>query len=308
MSEGKRKLVLQANGISAYHGHIKRKMVTIVLLIIATAGLMVLSLNAGAADLTFSQLIQILLGQGDARSSLVVWNIRLPRVLAALIAGAGLSVAGCVMQNILKNPLASPSTLGISSAAAFGANVAIIVLGAGTILHTAGDAVAISNPYLVTICAFLSALAATLIIMGLSGLRGFSPYSVVLAGVALGAVFTAGTTVIQYFGPDIKVAAAVFWTFGDLGRASWYEVGIMSIIVVSAIVYFYFKRWDYNALASGEETAKSLGVNTKPTRFVGLLVSSLITAVAVSFLGMIGFIGLLGPHMMRRILGKITAF
>ena len=121
-------------------------------------------------------------------------------------------------------------------------------------------------------------------------------------------MFTAGTTILQYFGTDIKVAAAVFWTFGDLGRASWKEVAILAVIVGCSVVYFFFKRWDYNALANGEETAKSLGVNTERTRFWGLLAASLITAVAVSFLGMIGYIGLVGPQIMRRILGADHRF
>lgn len=164
---------LSAAGKSAqtgvYQQYTGRKKAVFLLLALLTAVLAVVAINAGAAKLNPYQVLMTILGKGTGFSSVVIWNIRLPRVLAGIVAGAGLSVAGCVMQNNLRNPLASPSTLGISSAAAFGANVAIIVLGAGSI-----------------------------------------------------------QILIQYFAQDVQVAAVVFWTFGDLGRASWQEVGIMA--------------------------------------------------------------------------------
>jgi len=207
------------------------------------------------------------------------------------------------MQNNLRNPLASPSTLGIASAAAFGANMAIIVFGAGSIQSTSSDAVIISNPYMVTVSAFAWSMVATLIILMLAKLRSFSPEAMILAGVALSSLFSAGTILVQYFAQDVQVAAVVFWTFGDLGRASWREVMIMAILIGLAMAYFLSRRWDYNALDSGEETAKGLGVNVERVRLGGMFISSLLTAAAVSFLGIIGFIGLVGPQIMRRIIG-----
>jgi FecCD transport family. len=212
------------------------------------------------------------------------------------------------MQNNLRNPLASPSTLGISNAAAFGANIAIIVFGAGSIQSSNTDAVIINNPYAVTASAFMWAMVGTLVIILLARLRGFSPEAMVLAGVAIGSLFSAGTILIQYFAQDVQVAAMVFWTFGDLGRASWKEVGIMAFLVIISIVYFMFKRWDYNVLDTGEETAKGLGVNVDRVRLEGMFVASLITAVTVSFLGIIGFIGLVGPQIIRRIIGADHRF
>lgn len=244
-----------------------------------------------------------MIGQGTDISSVVIWRIRMPRVLAAVIAGAGLSVAGCIMQNNLRNPLASPSTLGISNAAAFGANVAIVIFGAGSVRSSSADAVMIENPYIVTTTAFVAALVATFIILLLANMRGFSPESIVLAGVALGSLFSAGTILIQYFAEDVQVAAAVFWTFGDLGRASWNEVWIMAVVVGCAFIYFMFRRWDYNTLAGGEDSAASLGVNVEKIRLGGMLVASIITAVVVSFLGIIGFVGLIAPQISRRIIG-----
>lgn len=295
-------------GLEAYRTHIRRKQMTLLVSSLLVVLFILISVNAGAANLNPLKVFQTLIGISDEKAAIVIWRIRMPRVVAAVVAGAGLSVAGCVMQNNLRNPLASPSTLGIASAATFGANLAIIVFGAGTAMSTMGDAVSINNPYIVTISAFACSMSATLVILGLAKLRSFSPEAIILAGVAISSIFGAGTTLIQYFAPDVKIAAAVFWTFGDLGRVSWDEVKILSAVVIAAIIYFSFKRWDYNALANGEETAKSLGVNTNRIRFWGLLVSSLITAVSVSFLGMIGFIGLIGPQIMIRIVGADYRF
>ena len=304
----KKELIQQTNGIESYRKHTKRKWVILTALILSVFILSVLSVNAGAAQLNPIEVLKSIFGYGTQLSSIVIWRIRMPRVVTAIIAGAGLSVAGCVMQNNLRNPLASPSTLGISNAAAFGANVAIILFGAGSIQSSSADTVIINNPYIVTICAFVCAMGATLLIVGLARLRGFTPESIVLAGVALSSLFTAGTTIIQYFAQDVQIAAAVFWTFGDLGRTSWSEVLILSVVVLVAIAYFVFRRWDYNALDNGEECAKSLGVNTQRIRMGGMLISSMITAVAVSFLGIIGFIGLIGPQIMRRIIGPDHRF
>jgi iron complex transport system permease protein len=265
--------------------------------------LAVIAINAGAADTHPLQVMRALLGLESGTSNVVIWNIRLPRIVAGIVAGVGLAVAGCVMQTCLRNPLASPFTLGISNAAAFGANLAIVFLGAGTLHSNTHDAVFIANPYTVTVSAFVFSMVAMSLILLLARLRGFSPESVVLAGVAFGSLFAAGSTLVQYFAEDVQVAAMVFWTFGDLGRVSWQEVGILTALTAAALVYFLLHRWNYNALESGEDAAKGLGVHVEQIRFRTMLAASLITAVAVAFMGIIGFIGLIAPQMMRRILG-----
>lgn len=287
----------------SYLKYTGRKTAVIISLALLTVVLGIFAICAGSAELTPAQVVMTLLGKGSESSEIVIWNIRLPRVIAAIVAGAGLAVAGCVMQNILRNPLASPFTLGISQGAAFGAALAIVVLGAGSMHSRSADAVIITSPYIVTISAFIFSMAATLVILFLASRVGVTPEAMVLAGVALGSLFAAATTIIQFFAHDVQVAAIVFWTFGDLGRASWREVNIMLILFILALLYFMLHRWDYNALDSGEETAKGLGVDVEKLRLGGMLISSLITSVAVAFLGIIGFIGLVAPHMMRRIIG-----
>jgi len=301
----KQGLELEKNldGIDVYKRYTGRKFIIALVLVFMVFVLSLIAINAGSANLNPYEILKSIMGKGTDVSNVVIWRIRLPRILGAIIVGAGLSVAGCVMQNNLRNPLASPSTLGITNAAAFGANIAIIILGAGSIQSSSADAVIINNPYIVTISAFICSIAAMLIILMLAKLGGFLPESIILAGVALGSLFSAGTILIQYFANDVEVAAAVFWTFGDLGRISWKEVFIMTIVISLSLIYFMFRRWDYNTLDSGEESAKSLGVNVERVRLGGMLVSSIITAVAVSFLGIIGFIGLISPQIVKRIIG-----
>ena len=251
-----------------------------------------------------------LFGMGTERTSLVVWNLRMPRILTAIVGGFGLGMAGCAFQAVLRNPLASPSTLGISQGAAFGASVAIILLGAGTATSgaVAADIVSINNPYVVTLCAFIGSMLSTLLVLGLSRFRQITPESMILAGVALSALFGGATTLIQYFASDVQIAAVVFWTFGDLGRTIYPEIAILTAIVVLSSAYFIVNSWNYNAMESGEASAMGLGVNANTVRLVTMAVGSLVTAVVVSLVGIISFVGLIAPHIMRRFLGGDNRF
>jgi iron complex transport system permease protein len=259
------------------------------------------SLSIGGYQLSLGQIYQALIGYGEGAAGLIIWNIRLPRILAAIIAGISLAVSGAVMQCTLRNPLVSPYTIGISHGAMFGAAFAIILFGIGGAEST--GKIFINSPYLVTVFAFLGSLVAVLVILLLAKLRNFAPEAIILAGVAMSSLFSAGTMVMQYFANDLQLAAMVYWTFGDLSRPLWLEVGIMAILMTLSVAYFIYKRWDYNALESGEESAKSLGVNTEKTRLLGLLVASLLVSVNVAFLGIIGFVGLICPHLVRILIG-----
>ncbi|MGM0404587.1 MAG: FecCD family ABC transporter permease, partial [Thermoplasmatota archaeon] len=197
----------------------------------------------------------------------------------------------------------SPFTLGISHAAAFGAAFSIIVLGAGTTQSKTADAVVLSNPYLVTISAFVWSLVATFIILLLSRYKNASPATMILTGVALGSLFTAGYTALQYFADDVELASIVFWTFGDVARAKWIDLGLILMAVIPATVYFLRKSWDYEVLDSGDESAKALGIDVEKLRFFGMLISCFVTALIISFVGIIGFVGLVVPHMVRRVIG-----
>lgn len=223
-------------------------------------------------------------------------------MIAAILAGMGLAVAGAVMQSILMNPLGSPYTLGISHSAGFGAAFAFVVLGVGT------NPALQSIPYLVSICAFGFSLIAVAIIILLAKYRGASPETMILSGVALGSLFTAGLAALKYFAEDLQLSAIVFWMFGDLSRVSWNELSIMSIVVLPSAIFFLYNIWNYKALVNGDATAKSLGVDVERVRITSLFVASLVTALIVSFTGIIGFIGLVVPHIIRKTIGGDNRF
>jgi iron complex transport system permease protein len=290
-----------AGASSAYREYTRRKLVLIASVAAGTLILAVLAIALGSAGLSFVDVLETLVGRGDPRSAQIVIHMRLLRVLTATIAGAGLALAGCIMQNVLQNSLASDYTLGISQGAAFGAAVAILALGAGA--TTSHDALLAIGPYLVTLSAFTGAMLVTSSILLLARYRGMTPEAMVLAGVALGSLFSAGTVLAQYFASDVQIASIVFWTFGDIGRASWEDLGIIAAVTLSNTLYFMVTRWDYNVLCAGEESARTLGVDVEKTRMTGMLLASLMTATAVSFLGIIAFVGLVAPHLMRRAIG-----
>jgi iron complex transport system permease protein len=266
--------------------------------------MLIYSISVGAVTIPPYEVLQTITGHSvSTKWNLIIWNIRLPQALAAIVAGAGLSIAGVAMQSILRNPIASPFTLGISNAGAFGAAVSVVLLGTGKVQSTVADAVIINNPYLTTTVALFFCLLATGVILLISSIRGASPEVMVLAGVALSSLFTAGTAFLQYFADDTQLAAVVFWTFGDVGRVNWSELEIMTGVVLLAIIFFIANSWNYNAIDAGDETAKGLGVNVERIRLIGMVVAALVSAVIVSFLGVIGFIGLVCPHMVRRVIG-----
>ncbi len=261
----------------------------------------VIAAQNGPIDIPFVDVIRDIFTLNTSGTGGVIWNIRMVRIIGALLAGAGLAVAGVVMQCILRNPLASPFTLGISSAAAFGASFAIIFLGAGSSMTSM---VSINNPYITTICAFLFSLLATGAILLLTKITRVSAETMILAGVAISVMFSAGLSFMQYIATDSQLGNIVAWTFGDLGKATWSWNTLILLVLLPVVLYFFYKRWDYNALDAGEDTAKGLGVNTERERIIGMVLSSVLSAVIVSFFGIIAFIGLLGPHIARMIIGS----
>lgn len=288
-----------------------RKNAAAVMVLLAVVALMsFVCLFVGSSRMTAAECLAALLRRSDAASIRILWNIRIPRVLAAIIAGAGLSVSGLIMQTNLNNPMASPSTLGVSNAAVFGANLSIIAFAGGYLStgnNLSGYAVG-ANPYATSAMAFLFSALSILLILGLCRLRSFSPNVVVLSGLAIGSVWTAATTILQFYATDVGISAAVIWNFGDLGRATYKTDLIMLAVVAVGLLVFTLLSWRYNALLSGDTAARSMGIHVDRLRFVSLLLASVITAVCVSFLGVIGFVGIICPHVTKKILGQDHRF
>lgn len=267
-----------------------------------------LALTAGSYQVPLPELLKAVFGKAEqVNINTVIYNLRLPRILTAMLGGAGLGIVGCVLQAILRNPLASASTLGISQGASFGAAFAIIVLGAG-VQGSAVAAVKLTNPLLISFCAFLGSIAVSFLILGLSRFRKIAPEGMILAGVALSSMLGGATILLQFFADEVQLASVVFWSFGDLGRTGWREVGIIAAVSAAAALYFGFNRWEYNAMEAGEQTAISLGVPVEKRRIVNMLVCSVAAAVIVSYVGIINFIGLVAPHIARRLLGNNHVF
>ncbi|MFO7621160.1 MAG: iron chelate uptake ABC transporter family permease subunit, partial [Bacteroidales bacterium] len=165
----------------------------------------------GPSDINLKDLLEFISGNGSETNKHIILNLRLPRIFAAILSGIALSVSGVVMQSILRNPLGSPFTLGISNAAAFGAAFAIILFGAGNTYSSSSDAVVIDNPFLITISAFLWSLMASFLILLVARRRGATPENMILTGIIASSLFTALTTGLQYIADDIQLAAIVFW-------------------------------------------------------------------------------------------------
>ncbi len=292
-----------------YARFLRRKWLVLAVLAALLAALALLTLTTGSSGLTPGQVLATFLGRGTDQWEAIVFRVRLPRAAAAAAVGAALALSGCVMQSVLHNPLASASTLGVSQGAAFGAAAAIIVLDAGVQnAANAGTSVTISSPATVTVCAFAGGLATTAFVLALSRLRGVAPATMILAGVALSSLFTGGTTLLQYFADDVQVATVVYWTFGDLGRPGWGEIGLIAACTAAALVFFLWNRWSYNALESGGTTARSLGVNVERLSNLSMALCTLIASMSVAFVGVISFVGLIAPHLVRRFTGNDYRF
>ncbi|WP_299981509.1 iron ABC transporter permease [Desulfobacula sp.] len=292
-----------------YSRYIKKKNFFIFLVFIALIFIIITSISLGSVRIGFFEVIKTLFKNSSSRQfELIIWNIRLPQTLTAIVAGAGLASAGTVMQSVLRNPLASPFTLGIAHAAAFGAAFSVMILGTGVMASSLNDALSISNPVVTLLFAFFFSMATACVITYISKIRGSSPEIMVLTGIALGSLFMAGTMLLQFFADDVQLAAMVFWTFGDVARADWEDFWFLFWVTLCLLIYFLANTKNYNAMDMGDETAKGLGVKVETVRLSAMMAASLVTSVIISFVGIISFIGLVAPHIVRRVIGDDQRF
>lgn len=234
-----------------------------------------------------------------ASQQAIVWQVRMPHALMAILVGAALSLAGAEMQTILNNPLASPFTLGVSSAASFGASLAI-VLGVGFPL--------IGGDWLVPVNAFIFAFGSVLLLQGMARLRGAGMETIVLFGIALVFAFNALIALVQFVSSQEALQQLVFWTMGSLSRATWESVAVLAVVVAALAPFSLRAASAMTALRLGEDRAQSFGVDVQRLRFFSMLRVSLLAGASVAFVGAIGFIGLVGPHIARLMLGEDHRF
>lgn len=278
--------------LSDYRKNELRSISFLVLLTVFLLLSILLSLRAGSYNTPVTELIKGIFGKSaDKKINLVVQNNRMPRICTAIIAGAGLGLSGCILQAILHNPLASASTLGVSQGATFGAAFAIVVMN-------------MTGAIGISIYSFLGSIAVAIVILGLSRFKQVSAEGIVLAGVAISSMLSGATTLIQYFANEIQLTSLVFWTFGDLGSTGWEDLRPMGIMVLILLVYCFAHRWDYNALLNGEETAVSLGIHVQRLTLTNMVLCCLTCSIIVSNVGLINFIGLVAPHIVRMVVGN----
>jgi iron complex transport system permease protein len=258
-------------------------------------------LALGPARYGLGQVITALLTP-DAVSEpvrVILWEIRMPVALMALVVGASLSIAGAQMQTILSNPLASPFTLGISAGASFGAALALAF--GVSLVPAAVD-------YIIPINAFVMAMLTAGAIHLLSMRRGVTIETIVLLGIAMVFIFNSLMALIQFFASQQAVSAVVFWTMGSLTKATWSKLWIAVGVLALILPLLARHGWALTAMRMGDAKAESLGVNPRALRLEVLVLVSLLAAISVAFVGTIGFIGLVGPHIARMLLGEDQRF
>ena len=285
-----------ADGQKGYHAMTKKKRLVLFLLLMGTAAGFLLNLIAGSSDIGLREAVTVLTGGSvDPTADTVIRSIRLPMAVMAVLAGVAFAVGGCEMQTILGNPMASPYTLGISAAAAFGA-------AAGIVLEV--NTAFLPPNLVVTANAFGFALLAAFLIYRFAAWQKSSRNTIILFGIALNFIFNALTTFLQYIADENKLQSLVFWTFGSLAKASWDKVLLLSAITFLSLLFLSRRAWQLTALVLQDARALSLGVNVPRLRRQVVILISLLTATTVSFVGTIGFLGLAAPHLARGLVGE----
>lgn len=286
------------NASSEYRRSIVIKIGFIITCIFVAVVVMGISLTIGDYEIGFLETYGIIWDHitgniQDVTKDSVICDLRMPRIITGVLTGAALAVAGATMQTTLKNPLADPYTTGISSGASFGATLAIC-LGVSFV----------GGGYVVVVNAFIFSLIPTAVIMVVSKMRGASPTTMVMAGIAVMYIFNAFTTVVKLFASPESLSSLFQWSVGSINGTRWDDVYVMIPFVIVGTIIIQILSRQLNVLISGDESAKTLGVDADRLRMISILVVALMTAAVVSFTGLIGFIGLVCPHVVRMFIGS----
>ena len=252
-----------------------------------------LSLTKGSSVITMEQIVELLLHPGEDPQSQIIWNIRMPRTIVGALVGINLSLSGAILQAIMRNPLADPHIIGISSGAGL-AGVVIMILFPPL-------------EYLITPVAFVGAMLAAICIYILAWKNGIKPVRIILAGVAVSAFLSAGISGLMIFYSD-RVHGALMWMVGGLAARSWPHVNIILPYAIIGLVLALASASYLNILQLGDEMARGLGVNVEVTRIIMTAIAALLAASAVSVVGLLGFVGLVVPHAARLLIGSDYRF
>ncbi len=293
---------LDDSSVKVHYRYILRRRIVMMVFIVLIIGVsLVLDFTIGPSGLSLSSLWQTLVSPEsvDAGTRVIVWDIRLPYALMAVVIGLSLGLAGAEMQTILNNPLASPSTLGVAQAAAFGAALAI-VSGIGI--------PGVPDQWFISANAFIFALLAALVLDTITRLTRVATSGVVLFGIALVFTFEALVSMMQFIATEDTLQGLVLWTMGSLARATWIKLGVMLLVFTAVFPISMMNSWRLTALRLGEDRAISFGINVHRLRLGTLLRISILAALAVAFVGPIAFVGLIAPHIARMMFGEDHRF
>jgi iron complex transport system permease protein len=274
-----------------------RRVIILGLALLTLAMLMLVDLLTGPSGMSLSDLSQAFLAgpAGEDRTAAVIlWQIRMPQTLMGIVVGACLGIAGLQMQTILANPLASPFTLGFSASAGFGAALAIMY----------GGWVPLPSYIIIPISAFLMTLLACGIIYGIAIWRGATPEMLVLSGITVLFFFQSLQSLLQFMASPEVLQQIVFWLFGTLLKANWTSVSVSAFILVVCLPFVMHDVWNLTAMRLGDANAASLGLNLDAMRQRSFIIVALLTSAAVCFVGTIGFVGLIAPHVSRAVIGE----
>ncbi len=279
--------------------------IQLLFLFVCLCGIIVVSTGMGYIKLPFTDVVKIIIAKISGHSAMlreldelfpvIVMDVRLPRILTAAIVGGGLAVSGAVFQAILLNPLADPYTLGVSAGAAFGASLALLFN------------ITILGVYTIPAFAFMGSVCTLAFVIALSSDRvsldgGLSSGNLILSGIIVAAILSAGLSFLKYIA-DEQVAIIIFWLMGSFASKTWTDVTLTLLFVCGGFSVSLFFARDMNLMSLGDRSAASLGVDTRKVTLILLVTASLVAAVCVSVSGIIGFVGLLVPHMMRSLTG-----
>lgn len=287
--------------LQRYRALVRRRYLLLGIATILLIGSFLLDLITGPSGLPLSELLRVLRSPGDGTDpvAVIVWELRLPSAVMAILVGAAITLAGTEMQTTLNNPLASPFTLGLSSAAILGAALAI-VLG----IRLPG----VPDDWIISANAFLFAIATVSLLRVMTRARSIGVEGLVLFGTALFFTFNALVSILQFVAGQQALQQLVFWTMGSLDRATWSRIRILLLLLLLVVPWSWASSWRLTALRLGEDRARSLGVDVQGLRRSSLLRVALLTATATAFTGTLPFVGLAGPHIARLLVGEDHRF
>ncbi|MEZ9625580.1 FecCD family ABC transporter permease [Aliivibrio fischeri] len=266
------------------------------LLLGITLTLFFIDLSLGSFKISYSDMLQILIGSEDnQQKSLIFTQIRLPKALMAIVVGGALAMAGCLLQTILNNPMASPFSLGISSASAFGAAIAII---------TSFSIPLLPSSLTIAISSFFTACLASLMLFWFVSKTRANGATLILVGILINFAFQSGLSAAQFYASPEDLAQITFWMFGSLERTDYNQILAITLIILVCLTFSCRHVWALTGLRQGDERAEANGIQLKKVRLQFFLITSLLTSIAIAFVGIIGFIGLISPHIARSIFGE----